>query len=419
MQERCSERPSPGLPTAFAPVSPVGTSGWGAPAVRGAAGPWGVRPPRAESPAPFAPKDLTPTHPRSGARCPLCSRAGSAHLLGDFGGKPVGRSPALPVGTATSTPRGHEATCDPSCPGAYCCLEPGTGTRSPARVRGGTRLGLYCGPGSCRWGCCPQASPERARPRQPRESWGQGPQTQQSFRGERHGRRVPPGQDRGARGKLSPTWQLCPSLPVPGGWPAPSPCPLFTRVRGRAGPAPPSHVKLLGPEPAPGATKGPCPLRSFLRRCPWGLLPSLRRMGVSGRTLAPLWALALALACAQHTGKAPTERLPGLVPTWQPRGPPHSGAALGPGGWQTAWRPGPRPGEAGRVCERLLGWTRALAFAVLWAPACGFGDLSGAAGAHVGEGPPGLSRSPEEGERNPSSLSPPTASPAGGHTHPC
>lgn len=29
-------------------------------------------------------------------------------------------------------------------------------------------------------------------------------------------------------------------------------------------------------------------------------------MGVGWRQLAPLWALALALACAQHTGELPT-----------------------------------------------------------------------------------------------------------------
>lgn len=279
--------------------------------------------------------------------------------------------------------------------------------------------GLYCGAGSCRCGCCPQAPPERARRRQP---WGvRGVRVHRSSEaagvGATAGGSPRPGL--GARGKPSPTWQLCPSLPVPGGWPAPSQCPLFTRVRGRAGPAPPSHVKPLGPEPAPGATKGPCPLRSFLRRCPRGLLPSLRRMGVASRMLAPLWALALALAYAQHIGKAPTERLPGPVLTWQPRGPPLPGAALGLGGRQTAPQPGPSPGEAGLVCERLAGWTPALALAVLRAPACGFGGPSGAAGAHVGEGPLRLSRSPEMGKRNPASLRPPTASPAGGHVHLC
>uniref|UniRef100_A0A8C7EM30 Mucin-5AC n=1 Tax=Neovison vison TaxID=452646 RepID=A0A8C7EM30_NEOVI len=50
-------------------------------------------------------------------------------------------------------------------------------------------------------------------------------------------------------------------------------------------------------------------------------------MGVASRMLAPLWALALALAYAQHIGKAPTERLPGPVLTWQPRArnPAHNG----------------------------------------------------------------------------------------------
>lgn len=45
-------------------------------------------------------------------------------------------------------------------------------------------------------------------------------------------------------------------------------------------------------------------------------------MGVGWRKLAPLWALALTLACAQHMGKAPTEQLsrggPDLASPWFP-----------------------------------------------------------------------------------------------------
>lgn len=115
---------------------------------------------------------------------------------------------------------------------------------------------------------------------------------------------------------------------------------------GNHSPCPAHPRKATGAGASSGATKGSCRLRSVLRRCPWGLLPSLHTMGVGWRTLAPLWALALGLACAQHTGETQSGWLsqagPGHDPMplpfphvlgwpWSPAGSRQPEAVLGSG----------------------------------------------------------------------------------------
>jgi hypothetical protein len=65
--------------------------------------------------------------------------------------------------------------------------------------------------------------------------------------------------------------------------------------------APPTHVKPLGLEPALGLQKTAADCRlSSEATCGD---TSRHTMGAGRRKLVSLWALALALACAQHTGR--------------------------------------------------------------------------------------------------------------------
>lgn len=116
-------------------------------------------------------------------------------------------------------------------------------------------------------------------------------------------RRMPEARTWGALREPGPTWHTCPLWLSPAAA-SPERVPTVYLGKWNRSPAPPTHVKPLGLEPALGLQKAPADSSPSTEAAPGDVSP-LHAMGVGWRQLAPLWALALALACAQHTGELP------------------------------------------------------------------------------------------------------------------
>lgn len=201
-------------------------------------------------------------------------------------------------------PRGHRPTCDSSWPGATRCpLEAGSLKHSQAPKHWGM-LPLQplssegeADPGSPTSIEEPMASPGtrnsgvQLHGGMPRESPGVGAWEESACR---PGLERPPSGNRALPGTHA---RLCLSWATG----QPEANAHVYLGEGNSGPAPPTQSHWGWSQL--WATKGSCRPRSLLRGCPWGRHPSLHTMG-GWREPALLWALALALACAQQAGKA-------------------------------------------------------------------------------------------------------------------